>query len=35
MEKMKTNVYHILKDRGFIYQTTDDQTLEKLLGKKM
>jgi tyrosyl-tRNA synthetase len=34
MEKMKTNVYHILKDRGFIYQTTDDQALEKLLGKK-
>ena len=34
MEKMKTNVYHIFKDRGFIYQTTDDQALEKLLGKK-
>ncbi len=28
---MKENVFHILKERGFLYQTTDDQALEKLL----
>lgn len=31
---MKENVYHILKERGFIYQTTDDEALEKLLGRR-
>jgi tyrosyl-tRNA synthetase len=31
---MKKNVYHTLKERGFIYQTTDDKALEKLLGSK-
>ncbi len=31
---MKENVYHRLKERGFLYQTTDDQALEKLLGTK-
>lgn len=29
---MKENVYHTLRERGFLYQTTDDQALEKLLG---
>ena len=31
---MKENVFQILKERGFIYQTTDDAAIEKLLGKK-
>lgn len=31
---MDQNVYRILKERGFLYQTTDDEALEKLLGKK-
>ncbi len=31
---MTENVYHILKKRGFIYQTTDDEKLEHLLGSK-
>jgi len=31
---MKQNVFRILKERGFIYQTTDDDALEKLLGRK-
>ncbi len=31
---MKQNVFRILKERGFIYQTTDDHALEKLLGRK-
>jgi len=30
---MTKNVYHILKERGFIYQTTDDEALKKLLDK--
>jgi tyrosyl-tRNA synthetase len=30
---MQENVYHILKERGFIYQSTDDKALEKLLGE--
>jgi len=33
-KRMKDNVYRILKERGFIYQTTDDEALERLLGKK-
>ncbi|MCJ7811797.1 tyrosine--tRNA ligase [bacterium] len=31
---MKENVFHILKERGFLYQTTDDKALEKLLERK-
>ena len=31
---MGENVFHILKERGFIYQTTDDKAIEKLLGSK-
>ena len=31
---MQANVYTILKERGFLYQTTDDETLENLLGEK-
>ena len=31
---MRNNVYDILKERGFMYQSTDDQALQKLLGKK-
>lgn len=31
---MKKNVYHVLKERGFLYQTTDDKALENLLGEK-
>jgi tyrosyl-tRNA synthetase len=31
---MSRNAFHILKERGFIYQTTDDEAIEKLLGKK-
>jgi tyrosyl-tRNA synthetase len=31
---MSLNVFRILKERGFIYQTTDDDALEKLLGRK-
>jgi len=30
---MTQNVYQILKERGFLYQTTDDSALEGLLGK--
>jgi tyrosyl-tRNA synthetase len=30
---MTPNVYQILKERGFLYQTTDDSALEELLGK--
>jgi tyrosyl-tRNA synthetase len=28
------NCYAVLKDRGFLYQTTDDNAIEKLLGEK-
>ena len=28
------NCYTILKERGFLYQTTDDHAIEKLLGEK-
>ena len=28
------NCYAILKERGFLYQTTDDHAIEKLLGEK-
>ncbi len=31
---MKENAYHTLRERGFIYQTTDDQALEKLLNTR-
>lgn len=31
---MPDNVYDILKERGFLYQTTDDEALRNLLGKK-
>jgi tyrosyl-tRNA synthetase len=31
---MGKNVFQILKERGFIYQTTDDEALEKLLAKE-
>jgi tyrosyl-tRNA synthetase len=31
---MTPNAYQILKERGFLYQTTDDSALEDLLGKK-
>jgi tyrosyl-tRNA synthetase len=31
---MGKNVYEILKERGFIYQTTDDVGLERLLGSQ-
>jgi tyrosyl-tRNA synthetase len=31
---MTPNVYQILKERGFLYQTTDDVALENLLGSK-
>ena len=31
---MSENVFHILKERGFIYQTTDDDGLADLLGKQ-
>ena len=31
---MRQNVYTILRERGFIYQTTDDNALEKLLTRK-
>jgi tyrosyl-tRNA synthetase len=31
---MPENVFHVLKERGFLYQTTDDEALEKLLGEK-
>jgi tyrosyl-tRNA synthetase len=31
---MSANVFHVLKERGFLYQTTDDQALEELLGAK-
>ncbi|NQT24211.1 tyrosine--tRNA ligase [candidate division KSB1 bacterium] len=30
---MQDNVYHILKERGFLYQTTDDEALQNILGK--
>jgi len=29
-----SNAFNILKDRGFLYQTTDDDAIEKLLSKK-
>lgn len=29
-----SNVYDVLKERGFIYQTTDDDGLQKMLGEK-
>lgn len=29
-----TNVYDVLKERGFIEQTTDDEAIRKLLGKE-
>ncbi|MCK5148382.1 tyrosine--tRNA ligase [bacterium] len=29
-----TNVFHILKERGFLYQTTDEAAIEDLLAKK-
>ena len=31
---MQRNVYDILKERGFLYQTTDDEALQKILSKK-
>lgn len=31
---MKQNVYHILKERGFLYQTTDDKALKDLLDRR-
>ena len=31
---MSQNVFHILKERGFIYQTTDDEALEDILGNQ-
>jgi len=31
---MEKNVYDILKERGFIYQSTDDQALQKLLDEQ-
>jgi len=31
---MKQNVYDILKERGFIYQTTDDEELKALLDRE-
>lgn len=31
---MSQNAFHILKERGFLYQTTDDDGLEELLGKQ-
>lgn len=31
---MRDNVYQILKERGFIYQTTDDSELDKILSQK-
>jgi len=31
---MSDNAFHILKERGFLYQTTDDKALEKILGKE-
>jgi len=31
---MEENVFQILKERGFIYQTTDDEALNEILGKK-
>ena len=31
---MLQNAYHILKERGFLYQTTNDEVLIDLLGKK-
>jgi len=31
---MDPNAFHILKERGFIYQTTDDDALEEVLGKQ-
>jgi tyrosyl-tRNA synthetase len=31
---MPDNVFHVLKERGFLYQTTDDEALEKQLGAK-
>ncbi len=31
---MPENVYKILKERGFIYQTTDDAALEKILAER-
>jgi len=31
---MQDNVFRILKDRGFLYQTTDDEAIGKLLGEK-
>jgi tyrosyl-tRNA synthetase len=34
METTKTNVYQLFKERGFVYQTTDDQGLESLLEKE-
>lgn len=29
-----TNVYDVLKERGFIEQTTDDEAIRELLGKE-
>lgn len=31
---MENNAFHVLKERGFIYQTTDDAALEKLLASR-
>ena len=31
---MSENVFHVLKERGFIYQTTDEEKLESILGKE-
>ena len=31
---MSVNVYEILKERGFLYQTTDDENIAKMLGEE-
>ncbi len=31
---MSSNVFEVLKERGFLYQTTDEQALAELLGNK-
>lgn len=32
MNKIDTNLFHVLKERGLLYQCTDESALEKLLG---
>jgi tyrosyl-tRNA synthetase len=34
METVKANAYKILKERGFIYQSTDDEAISRLLDEK-